>query len=173
MPKINILDSTIYNRISAGEVVERPASVIKELVENALDAKATNIVIEIEDGGTKLIKITDNGCGIEYDDLQKAFLPHATSKINSIDDLDGILTLGFRGEALASIASVSRVELISKVKNTDVGGKIKISGGALEDVCETGCADGTSIFVKDLFFNTPARLKFLKSNKQEETDDLL
>lgn len=168
MPKINVLDSSIYNRISAGEVVERPASVVKELVENALDAKATSVVIEIENGGTKLIKVTDNGCGIDYDDLQKAFLPHATSKINSIDDLEGILTLGFRGEALASIASVSRVELISKTKDSDVGGKIKISGGALDGISEIGCADGTSIFVKDLFFNTPARLKFLKSNKQEE-----
>ena len=169
MPKINVLDSTIYNRISAGEVVERPASVVKELVENALDAKATQIVIEIEQGGTKLIKITDNGCGIEFNDLQKAFLPHATSKISSIDDLDGILTLGFRGEALASIASVARVELVSKTKESETGGKIKVYGGAFENAVETGCADGTTIFVKDLFFNTPARLKFLKSNKQEES----
>lgn len=168
MPKINILDSSIYNRISAGEVVERPASVVKELVENSLDAKATHITIEISGGGTKLIKITDNGCGIEFSDLKKAFLPHATSKISSVDDLDGIITLGFRGEALASIASVSRVELISKTINNEVGGAIKVNGGDFEQITETGCADGTVISIKDLFYNTPARLKFLKSTKQEE-----
>lgn len=168
MPKINVLDSSIYNRISAGEVVERPASVVKELVENSLDAKATSITIEIQNGGTKLIKIVDNGCGIDYNDLKKAFLPHATSKISSVDDLDGIITLGFRGEALASIASVSRAELISKTKENDVGGVIRVNGGAFEEVNQIGCADGTVISIKDLFYNTPARLKFLKSNKQEE-----
>lgn len=169
MPKINVLDSSIYNRISAGEVVERPASVVKELVENSLDAKATHITIEIESGGTKLIKITDNGCGIDFNDLKKAFLPHATSKITNVEDLDGIVTLGFRGEALASIASISRAELISKTKDNDVGGVIKVNGGAFEEVSQIGCADGTVISIKDLFFNTPARLKFLKSNKQEES----
>lgn len=169
MQNINVLDSSIYNRISAGEVVERPASVIKELVENSLDAKATNITIEIQDGGTKLIKITDNGSGILYNDLKKAFLPHATSKIKNVEDLDSISTLGFRGEALPSIASVSKVELFSKTKDSDIGGKIIVNGGAFEDPVEYGCVDGTTIIVKDLFYNTPARLKFLKSNKQEES----
>lgn len=168
MQKINILDSSIYNRISAGEVVERPASVVKELVENALDAKSTFITIEIKEGGTKLIKITDNGSGIDYSDLKKAFLPHATSKISSVNDLDSISTLGFRGEALASIAAVSKIELYSKTNTQEIGGKINITGGVFEEVVEHACNDGTTIMVKDLFYNTPARLKFLKSNKQEE-----
>ena len=167
MPRINVLEPKVYNRISAGEVVERPASVVKELVENALDAKSTAITIEIEEGGTKLIRISDNGCGIEYDDLPKAFMPHATSKIAKADDLDSIATLGFRGEALASIASVAQVELVSRAENSDIGGKICINGGVIEykDVC--GARNGTMISVKNLFFNTPARLKFLKSNRQE------
>ncbi len=169
MQRINVLDSSIYNRISAGEVVERPASVIKELVENSLDAKATHITIEIKQGGTKLIRIIDNGIGIDFLDLKKAFLPHATSKISSVEDLDSIATLGFRGEALASIAAVSKVELFSKTNSAEVGGKIVVNGGAFEDVTEYGCANGTTISVRDLFFNTPARLKFLKSNKQEES----
>ena len=168
MSKINILDSSIYNRISAGEVVERPASVVKELIENSLDAKASFITIEIKAGGTKLIKIVDNGIGVEYGDLKKAFLPHATSKISNVEDLDEISTLGFRGEALASISSVSRVEMYSKPSNSEVGGKIIVNGGAFEDVTEYGCIDGTTIIVKDLFYNTPARLKFLKGIKQEE-----
>lgn len=169
MPKINVLSSTVYNRISAGEVVERPSSVVKELVENALDAKASSITIEIVEGGTKLIKITDNGCGIDFDDLKKAFLPHATSKISVADDLNSISTLGFRGEALASIASVSKVELISKPESQEVGGKIIIEGGEFSEVTECAFNNGTSIAVKDLFFNTPARLKFLKSNTQEKS----
>lgn len=169
MQKINLLDSSIYNRISAGEVVERPASVVKELVENSLDAKATFITIEIKLGGTKLIKISDNGSGIDFLDLKKAFLPHATSKITTVDDLDSIATLGFRGEALASIAAVSKVELYSKTAEAEVGGKIVVEGGVFDDITEYGCANGTTILVKDLFFNTPARLKFLKSNKQEES----
>ena len=167
MPRINVLEPKVYNRISAGEVVERPASVVKELVENSLDAKSTAITVEIEEGGTKLIRISDNGCGIEYDDLTKAFMPHATSKIARADDLDNIATLGFRGEALASIASVAQVELVSKAEGSDVGGKICVNGGVVEykDVC--GARNGTMISVKNLFFNTPARLKFLKSNRQE------
>ena len=169
MQKINLLDSSIYNRISAGEVVERPASVIKELVENSLDAKSTFITIEIKAGGTKLIKVSDNGSGIDFLDLKKAFLPHATSKISSVADLDSIATLGFRGEALASIASVSKVELFSKTAESEVGGRISVEGGAFDDITEYGCANGTTILVKDLFYNTPARLKFLKSNKQEES----
>ena len=169
MSKINVLDSSIYNRISAGEVVERPASVIKELVENCIDANSTFITIEIKEGGTKLIKISDNGDGIEFSDIEKAFLPHATSKISKVTDLDSINTLGFRGEALASIASVSKITLQSKVKNSEYGGKIYIEGGKFYDKTETACSDGTTIFVKDLFFNTPARLKFLKTPKQEES----
>ena len=169
MGKINLLDSSIYNRISAGEVVERPSSVVKELVENCLDANSTSITVEIKDGGTKLIKITDNGDGIYFADLKKAFLPHATSKISNVNDLDSISTLGFRGEALASIAAVSKVELFSKTKESEVGGKICVNGGVFEQETEYGCANGTTIIVKDLFFNTPARLKFLKSNKQEES----
>ncbi len=168
MSRINVLDSSIYNRISAGEVVERPASVVKELIENSLDAKASSITIEIKAGGIKLIKITDNGVGLEYEDLKKAFLPHATSKISNVDDLDSIATLGFRGEALASISAVSRVEMYSKTLESEVGGKIIVNGGAFEEVTEYGCAVGTTIIVKDLFYNTPARLKFLKGVKQEE-----
>lgn len=168
MSRINVLDSSIYNRISAGEVVERPASVVKELIENSLDAKASSITIEIKAGGIKLIKITDNGVGLEYEDLKKAFLPHATSKISNVEDLDSIATLGFRGEALASISAVSRVEMYSKTLGSEVGGKILVNGGAFEEVTEYGCADGTTIIVKDLFYNTPARLKFLKGVKQEE-----
>ena len=167
MPRINVLEPRVYNRISAGEVVERPSSVVKELVENALDAKSSNITIEIEEGGTKLIRISDNGCGIDFDDLPKAFMPHATSKITKAEDLDSIATLGFRGEALASIASVAQVELVSRAENSDIGGKICINGGVVEscDVC--GARNGTMIAVKNLFYNTPARLKFLKSNRQE------
>ena len=167
MPRINVLEPRVYNRISAGEVVERPSSVVKELVENALDAKSSNITIEIEEGGTKLIRISDNGCGIDFDDLPKAFMPHATSKIAKAEDLDSIATLGFRGEALASIASVAQVELVSRAENSDIGGKICINGGVVEscDVC--GARNGTMIAVKNLFYNTPARLKFLKSNRQE------
>ncbi len=167
MPRINVLEPRVYNRISAGEVVERPSSVVKELVENALDAKSSNITIEIEEGGTKLIRISDNGCGIDFDDLPKAFMPHATSKIAKAEDLDSIATLGFRGEALASIASVAQVELVSRAEGNDIGGKICINGGVVEscDVC--GARNGTMIAVKNLFYNTPARLKFLKSNRQE------
>ncbi len=169
MPKkINLLTSDIYNRISAGEVVENPSSVVKELVENALDAGSSEITIEIENGGTKLIRVSDNGSGIDYSELYKVFLPHATSKISSKNDLDSIATLGFRGEALASIASVAQVELISKVESSDVAGKITISGGENQEITEWSANNGTSISVKNLFFNTPARLKFLKPTRQEE-----
>ncbi len=169
MSKINVLSSKVYNRISAGEVVENPASIVKELVENAIDAGSTFITIEINDGGIKQIRITDNGCGILFEDLEKAFLPHATSKISVAEDLDCIETLGFRGEALASIASVSQIELISKAKEEDLGGKITLSGGEVLDLTQYSCKDGTIICVKNLFYNTPARLKFLKSSKREES----
>ena len=166
--RINILSSDVYNRISAGEVVENPASVVKELVENALDAGGKNITIEIADGGTKLIKVVDDGGGINFEDLDKVFLPHATSKIAKASDLESILTLGFRGEALASIASVSQVEILSKTMESEVGGKITIQGGQNQEITECPFNNGTSVSVKNLFFNTPARLKFLKSLKQEE-----
>ena len=168
MSKINVLDSKVYNRISAGEVVERPASVVKEVVENAIDAGATSITIEIEEGGTKLIKVSDNGSGIEFDDLKKAFLPHATSKICDAEDLDSITTLGFRGEALASIGAVSQVEIVSKTPEAETGGMISVSGGIIDSPVPCAHSAGTTISIKNLFYNTPARLKFLKSNKQEE-----
>lgn len=170
MAKINILDKKIYNRIAAGEVVERPYSVIKELIENALDAGATEIGITIEDGGKKLMRVSDNGCGISREDLPKAFLPHATSKISSVEDLDKILTLGFRGEALASIGSVSKATILSKTKDEEMGNVITCEGGVIGDTDVFPSDTGTSVSVENLFFNTPARAKFLKAGKSEETD---
>ena len=170
MPNINILDKTIFNRIAAGEVVEKPASVVKELVENSIDAKSTNITIEVEGGGIKKIRVTDNGCGMDIDNLPKAFLPHATSKISCLDDLDKIGTLGFRGEALSSIASVANITAVSKVKERESGAKIIINGGEVESVTETGCVDGTSITIENLFYNVPARAKFLRKPKTEENE---
>lgn len=167
---INVLQPEIYNRISAGEVVEKPANVVKELVENAIDAGATSINISILGGGIEQIKVSDNGCGIESDDLRKAFLPHATSKIKDISDLDNIFTLGFRGEALASIASVSKIQLISKTAESDFGRSISLNGGTIECEEDKGCPTGTQIIVNNLFFNTPARFKFLRKPKQEETE---
>ena len=165
---INILPSEIYNKISAGEVVERPASVVKELVENSIDGGATKITVEIFEGGIKKIIVSDNGTGIEPEDVEKAFLPHATSKISSETDLFSIASLGFRGEALASIAAVSQVELVSKTENNDCGISFKINGGVPESKSEVGFEKGTRISVSNLFFNTPARLKFLKKPKSEE-----
>lgn len=170
MPNINILDKTIFNRIAAGEVVEKPASVVKELVENSIDAKSTNITIEVEGGGIKKIRVTDNGCGMDIDNLPKAFLPHATSKISCLDDLDKIGTLGFRGEALSSIASVANITAVSKVKERESGAKIIINGGEVKSVAETGCVDGTSITIENLFYNVPARAKFLRKPKTEENE---
>lgn len=170
MPKINILDKKIYNRIAAGEVVERPYSVVKELVENALDAKADDIEIVIEDGGKKLIRVSDNGCGISADDLTKAFLPHATSKISTVDDLDHILTLGFRGEALASIGAVSKASIVSKTRDEEMGNMITCEGGVIGEVDPYPSETGTTVIVENLFYNTPARAKFLKASKSEETD---
>lgn len=168
MSKINMLDKSVYNRIAAGEVVERPSSIVKECVENALDAGATSISIEIVSGGIKKITISDNGEGIEFEDLKKVFYPHATSKIKKIDDLDNIGSLGFRGEALASIGSVSQVQLLSKHKDSDVGGEILVNGGEIEEPVQKGCSQGTTICVKNLFYNVPARAKFLKGYKTEE-----
>lgn len=170
MSKINVLSSTIYNRIAAGEVVERPASVVKELVENAIDSGAKSITVEIADGGTSFIRVTDDGCGIEKSELKKALLPHATSKISKLSDLDNILSLGFRGEALASIASVSKITIESKPAAQENGASIHAEGGEAEDVADCGAADGTTITVNNLFYNTPAREKFLKTPRGEESE---
>lgn len=170
MANINILDKSIFNRIAAGEVVEKPASVVKELVENCIDAGANHITIEIVNGGIKKIRVSDDGCGMDKDNLPKAFLPHATSKISCLDDLDKIGTLGFRGEALSSIASVAKITAISKVKHADAGNKLEIEGGEVVSISEIGCVDGTSISVEDLFYNVPARVKFLRKPKTEESE---
>ena len=162
MAKIQVLDTQTANRIAAGEVVERPASVAKELLENALDAGATAVTLEIREGGIAYLRVTDNGCGIAPEDCRVAFERHATSKIRSGDDLSRIGTLGFRGEALPSIASVARVELTTRVKDAVAGVKLVMEGGQLQDVREAGCPQGTTFVVKDLFFNTPVRRKFLK-----------
>lgn len=165
--RINVLDESTSNKIAAGEVVERPSSVVKELVENSIDAGAKNITVEIEDGGETLIRIIDDGHGIHPDDIKKAFMPHATSKIKSVDDIYNISTLGFRGEALPSIASVSKVTVKSKIKDEPFGREITIDGGEITQFKECGCNDGTTIEVKDIFFNVPARKKFLKSSQRE------
>ena len=170
MSKINLLSSKIYNRIAAGEVVERPCSVVKELVENSIDANATVIKIEIVSGGIVSIKITDNGTGIEKSELKKALLPHATSKISNLKDLDNIVSLGFRGEALASIASVSKITISSKPSGQEIGATIYAEGGNIGLVSDCGMSNGTEIVVNNLFFNTPARAKFLKSERSEESD---
>ena len=168
--KIRILDKKLANMISAGEVVEKPASVVKELVENSIDAGATRIVIGIIDGGIQQIEIADNGCGIEPEDLPLAFKPHATSKITSSEDLFAIATLGFRGEALASIAAVSEVEITTKTQGSELATKLKISGGDVLETSQTAAQTGTRIVVQNLFFNTPARKKFLNKPKIEEKD---
>lgn len=168
--KINVLEPRIFNKIAAGEVVERPASIIKELVENSVDAGAKHITIEIENGGISKIRVIDDGCGIDFDDLQRAFLPHATSKIKEDSDLFEIKTLGFRGEALASIGAVSFVNLISKTKDSSTGGTIQISGGDMGVPTICGADNGTDITVQNLFYNVPARAKFLKKPKTEESE---
>ncbi|MBC2399800.1 DNA mismatch repair protein MutL [Clostridium tetanomorphum] len=167
MSRINLLDKDTFNKIAAGEVVERPFSVVKELVENSIDAGSKNIVIEIEDGGQKIIKITDDGCGIYPDDIEKAFLPHSTSKIKKIEDVFTLSTMGFRGEALASISSVSKTILKSRVENFSFGREIYIEGGTVTHISDVGANVGTTIEVRDLFYNVPARLKFLKSSSRE------
>ena len=169
MAKINLLTADVYNRIAAGEVVDRPYSVVKELVENAIDAGAKEIVIEVEQGGKKLIRVTDDGSGISKDDLKSAYLPHATSKLKTAEDLERVLTLGFRGEAVASIASVSRMKIVSKTADADAFA-LSCTGGVLGEIVPEGGANGTCVTVEDLFFNTPARLKFLKSDSAEEGD---
>ena len=168
--KIIKLDSSVYNKISAGEVVERPASVVKELVENAIDAGATKVEITVVNAGLDEIKVVDNGCGIEKEDLKTAFLPHATSKIRQAEDLTEIKTLGFRGEALPSIAAVSMVSIQSKTASDDVGNYLKLRGGEVAEEGIAGMNTGTEITVSNLFFNTPARLKFLKTPSGEFSD---
>ena len=167
MPKIHVLSQDTINKIAAGEVIERPMAVVKELVENAIDAGATAITVEISDGGKSLIRVTDNGCGMEKEDLRLAFMPHATSKISDITDLLEVKSLGFRGEALASIASVSQLEMLTKTKEALVGCHYLVDGGQEKELSEAGCPDGTTFLVRNLFYNTPARLKFLKTAQTE------
>ena len=167
MAKINILNENTIDKIAAGEVVERPASVVKELVENAIDSKATSITIEIKDGGISLIRVTDNGTGIDKEQIPKAFLRHATSKITDVMDLFKISSLGFRGEALSSICAVSQLELLTKTKEDFAGSRYIINGGREEIFEDAGVPNGTTILVRNLFYNTPARKKFLKSSNTE------
>jgi len=167
MSNIVVLDELTINKIAAGEVIERPASVIKEMVENSIDAGAKNINIEIKNGGISYIRITDDGKGIERDDLELSFERHATSKIRQAEDLNEVKTMGFRGEALASIAAISRVEMLSKTKDAEIGNKIVVEGGNVKEVLECGCPNGTTITVENLFYNTPVRYKFLKKDYTE------
>ncbi len=164
---IKVLEKNIADKIAAGEVVERPVSIMKELVENAIDAGADSIVAEIKNGGKTYLRVTDNGCGIPREETETAFLRHATSKISTVKDLDAIGTLGFRGEALASIAAVTHTEFITKTRDAKTGTKLFIHGGEVIANSATGCPDGTTIIVTDLFYNTPARQKFLKSDSAE------
>lgn len=167
MSKINVLPKSVAELIAAGEVVERPSSAVKELIENSIDAGADSITVEIKNGGVRYIRVTDNGSGIYREDVRTAFISHATSKISTQSDLDSIFTLGFRGEALPSIAAVSRLSLLTKTPDEDIGTSIEIHGGEEVNFDDAGCPDGTTIIVKDLFFNTPARMKFLKKDMTE------
>jgi len=167
VPKINVLSEEVAQLIAAGEVVERPGSVVKETVENSLDAGATAITVEIQNGGNTFLRVTDNGCGIAREDCATAFMPHATSKVRTETDLNHIATLGFRGEALPSVASVAKVELRTKTADEAVGTRLVIEGGEILDLDDVGCPDGTVLTVRDLFYNTPARRKFLKKDATE------
>lgn len=167
MPKIIQLSPHVANLIAAGEVVERPASVVKELLENAVDAGASQVTVEIRDGGMTFLRVTDNGCGMSSEDAKTAFLRHATSKLRSAEDLAAIVTMGFRGEALAAIASVSRIDLLTKTAGAVSGTSIALEAGKITEQSEAGCPEGTTIIVRDLFFNTPARMKFMKSDTVE------
>ncbi len=167
MPKINLLDKHIAELIAAGEVVDRPCSVVKELVENSIDAGADSVTVEIQNGGNTFIRVTDNGCGIEPEDIPKAFLRHATSKIHEEWDLDRIMTFGFRGEALASVAAVSHVEIMTRTKDSVTGFRCEATDEGTSEIEEAGCPEGTTIIVRDLFYNTPARQKFLKKDVAE------
>lgn len=167
MQSIRILDTKTINKIAAGEVVEGPKSVVKELVENAIDAGATAVTVEVKEGGISYIRIMDNGCGIPKEQVKTAFLRHATSKMSEIEDLEHIFTLGFRGEALASIAGVAQVEMLTKTRDEETGTFIEISGGEIKNIQDTSCTEGTTITVKNLFYNVPARRKFLKKPATE------
>ena len=167
MPKIIQLSTHVANLIAAGEVVERPASVVKELLENAVDAGASKITVEIRDGGMTFLRVTDNGCGMEAEDAKTAFLRHATSKLRTAEDLAAISTMGFRGEALAAIASVSRIDLMTSTAGAVSGTSLHLEAGIITEESEAGCPQGTTIIVRDLFYNTPARMKFMKSDTVE------
>lgn len=167
MPHIHVLDQITIDKIAAGEVIERPASIVKELVENAIDAGSTSVKIEIKDGGISFIRITDNGCGIPQDEVQRAFLRHSTSKIETVEDLSHIASLGFRGEALSSIAAVTRTELITKTADAEFGTRYVIEGGKEVSLEDTGAPNGTTFLVHQLFYNVPARRKFLKTPMTE------
>lgn len=167
MPEINILPKEVYQLIAAGEVVERPSSVVKEMIENSVDAGATHITVETKHGGSTYIRITDDGCGIARDQVKKVFISHATSKIKMQEDLNAIGTLGFRGEAMASISAVSKVELLTRADGEPNGTRYEIAGGEEKDLSDAGCPKGTTIVVRDIFYNTPARMKFLKKDVTE------
>lgn len=167
MAHITVLDQNTINKIAAGEVIERPASVVKELLENAIDAKATAVTVEIRDGGISFIRVTDNGSGIPKEEVPTAFLRHSTSKIQSVEDLFTVSSLGFRGEALSSIAAVAKVELITKTPEQISGTRYQIEGGKERTLEEIGAPEGTTFLVRDLFYNTPARQKFLKTAQTE------
>ena len=167
MAHINILPKEVYSLIAAGEVVERPMSVVKEMLENSIDAGARHIIVEIKNGGTTYIRITDDGCGIAREDVEKVFISHATSKISTGEDLKAIGTLGFRGEAMASIAAVAKVELLTKTENESSGTRYEINGGEKISLSDAGCPNGTTVVVRDIFFNVPARMKFLKKDVTE------
>ena len=164
MGNIVLLDELTINQIAAGEVIERPANVVKELVENSLDAGATSVSVEIQNGGITYIRITDNGKGIARDDVEIAFERHATSKIRKADDLIRVSTMGFRGEALASIAAIAKVELVTRTKDEEVGTKLVVEGGNIISKEECGAPFGTTIIIRELFYNTPVRYKFLKKD---------
>ncbi len=167
MGRIHVLDEATVNKIAAGEVIERPASVVKELIENSIDAGATDIRIEVEKGGKKLIRVTDNGCGMDREDAALSFVKHSTSKILRLEDIENVITMGFRGEALSSICAVAKVELVTKTKEGLAGTKVIIHGGKLMGISDAGAPDGTSVTVEELFFNMPARKKYLKSDSTE------
>ena len=167
MPQIQQLPAHIADLIAAGEVVERPASVCKELLENALDAGASAVSVELEHGGMTYLRVTDNGCGIAPEQLPTAFLRHATSKLRRAEDLAAIGTLGFRGEALAAIAAVSRLDIFSRARGADSGASLHLEGGVPGEVTAAGCPEGTTVCVRDLFYNTPARMKFMKKDSAE------
>ena len=167
MPHIQQLSPHVADLIAAGEVVERPASVVKELLENAMDAGATAVTVELQSGGMTYLRVSDNGCGIDASELPTAFLRHATSKLRTAEDLAAIGTLGFRGEALAAISAVSRLDIFSRVHGAQSGASLHLEGGVPGAVQDAGCPEGTSVIVRDLFYNTPARLKFMKRDSAE------